>query len=118
VTNHNVENYRVKRKEDHVLVVSEVTTQHIKVHKHVKYSYHICGDTGHKIINCPKYNDMHNMFKNKGMKTTEKPSMVEPKVANPLVHIVDVNMAITRSKVTEKQVFKDRKLIKKNFATN
>jgi hypothetical protein len=56
--NHNVENYRIKRKEDHVHVVSEVTTQHIKVHKPMRYSYHICGDIGHKIIDCPKYNDM------------------------------------------------------------
>jgi hypothetical protein len=41
------------------------------------------------------------MFKNKGVKTIEKPSLVEPKVVNPLVHVVDVNMAIIRSKVTK-----------------
>jgi hypothetical protein len=41
------------------------------------------------------------MFKNKGVKTMEKQVVVEPKVANPLVHIMDVNMAITRNKVTE-----------------
>jgi hypothetical protein len=41
------------------------------------------------------------MFKNKGVKTTKKPFVVELKVANPLVHMVDVNMAITRSKVIE-----------------
>jgi hypothetical protein len=35
------------------------------------------------------------MFKNKGMKTAKKPSVMEPKVSNPLIHIVDVNMAIT-----------------------
>jgi len=51
---------------------------------------------------------MQNMFKNKGLKTIEKPFVVEPKVANPLVHIVDVNMAITKSKVTEEQMFKDK----------
>jgi hypothetical protein len=39
--------------------------------------------------------------------------VVEPKVSNPSVHMVDVNMAITRSKVIEKEVFKDKKLIKK-----
>ncbi len=48
------------------------------------------------------------MFKNKGMNTTEKQVVVKPKVANPLVHMVDVNMAITRSKVIEQCVFKDR----------
>ncbi len=38
----------------------------------MRYSYHICGDTRHKIIDYPKYNDMHNMFKNKGMKLTKE----------------------------------------------
>jgi hypothetical protein len=51
------------------------------------------------------------MFKNKGVKTTKKLYLVEPKVANPLVHILDVSMAITRSKVNEEQVFKDREPI-------
>ncbi len=52
------------------------------------------------------------------MKTIEKPSMVEPKVANLFVHMVDVNMAITRSKVIEERVFMDRKPIKKKFTAN
>jgi hypothetical protein len=43
-TNHNVETYRVKRKEDPIHVVSKVTTQQIKVQRHVRYSCHICGD--------------------------------------------------------------------------
>ncbi len=67
----------------------------------MKYYCHIYGDTGHKIIDCPKYNDMQNMFKNKGMSIVEKPSMVEPKVTNSSIHMVDVNMAITRNKVTQ-----------------
>ncbi len=67
----------------------------------MKYFYHICGDTGHKIIDCLKYNDMHNMFKNKGVKLTTRQVVVEPKVSNPLIHINDVNMAITKNKVTE-----------------
>jgi hypothetical protein len=58
------------------------------------------------------------MFKNKGMKTTKKQVVVEPKVSNPLVHMVDVNMAITRSKVTEEQMFKDRKPIKKKSSVD
>jgi hypothetical protein len=63
-TNHNVKTYKVKKKED-VLAIYEVTTQQIKVQMLVRYSYHICGDTGHKIIDCPKCSDMQNMFKNK-----------------------------------------------------
>jgi hypothetical protein len=39
------------------------------------------------------------MFKNKGMKPIEKQVVVEPKVSNPLVHVVDVNMDITKNKV-------------------
>ncbi len=58
------------------------------------------------------------MFKNKGMKTTKKLYVVEPKVANPLVHILDVSMAITGNKVNEEQVFKDRKPIKKKFVVD
>jgi hypothetical protein len=41
------------------------------------------------------------MFKNKGVKPIEKQVVVEPKVSNPSVHMADVNMAITRSKVTK-----------------
>jgi hypothetical protein len=40
---------------------------------------------------------------------------MEPKVANPSVHIVDVNMAIAKKKVTKEQVFKDNEPIKKKF---
>jgi hypothetical protein len=61
---------------------------------------------------------MHNIFKNKGVKPIEKQVAVEPKVSNPLVHMVDVNMAITRSKVTEEQMFKDRRSIKKKSVTD
>jgi hypothetical protein len=65
----------------------------------MRYSCHICGDTEHKIIDYPKYNDMQNMFKNKGVKTTKKPYAVELKVVKPSIHMVDVNMTITRNKV-------------------
>jgi hypothetical protein len=39
------------------------------------------------------------MFKNKGVKLTNKQAMVKPEVSNPSVHMVDVNMAITKKKV-------------------
>jgi hypothetical protein len=58
------------------------------------------------------------MFKNKGLKNTNKPYAMEPKVANPSVHIVDVNMAIASNKVTKEQVFKDKKPIKKKSTDN
>jgi hypothetical protein len=49
------------------------------------------------------------------MKPTDKQVVVEPKVSNPSIHMVDVNMAITKSKVTEEGVFKNREPIKKKF---
>jgi hypothetical protein len=82
-TNHNAKTYRVKRKENLILVVFEVTIQHIKVERLVKYCCHICGYIGHKSTNCSMYNDMQNMFKNKGVKLTKKQVVVEPKVSNP-----------------------------------
>jgi hypothetical protein len=61
---------------------------------------------------------MHSIFKNKGVKTTYKQVLVEPKVANPLVRIVDVDTAITKSKVTKEQVFKDKEPIKNFFVVD
>ncbi len=58
------------------------------------------------------------MFKNKGMKPIDKQVVVEPKVSNPLVHMVDVIMAIMRSKVIKEHVFKDRDPIKKKFVVD
>ncbi len=49
----------------------------------MRYFYLICGDIGHKIIDCPKYSDMQNMIKNKTMKPIDKQVVVEPKVSNP-----------------------------------
>jgi hypothetical protein len=99
-TNDIVETCRVERKEDLIPTIFKTITQKIK--KHVKYSCRICVDTRHKIIDCPKYNDMQNMFKNKGVKPIDKQVVVEPKVSNPSVHMVDVNMAIIRNNVIEK----------------
>ncbi len=45
------------------------------------------------------------------MKTTKKPYVVELKVVSSSIHMVDVNMAITKSKVVEKHVFKDKKFV-------
>jgi hypothetical protein len=51
------------------------------------------------------------MLKNKGVKIAKKSSMVEPKVANPSIHIMDVSMAITKNKVTKEIMFKDKEPI-------
>jgi hypothetical protein len=55
-------------------------------------------------------------LRTKGMKIINKPFVVEPKVhIVPLVHIMDVNIAITKRKVIKKQLFKDKEPIKKKF---
>jgi len=72
MTNHRVETCRVKRKEDFIPAIFKVITQQIKVQRPMRYSCHIHGDIRHKIIDCPKYNDMQNMFKNKGVKSIKK----------------------------------------------
>ncbi len=58
---------------------------------------------------------MHNMFKNKGVKLTEKQVVVEPKVSNPSIHMVDVNMAITKSKVIEEGCLKTESQSRKSM---
>jgi len=58
------------------------------------------------------------MSKNKIVKIINKQVVVKAKVSNPLIHMVDVNMAITRNKVIKKHVFKDREPIKKKFVAN
>jgi hypothetical protein len=112
--NHNVETSRVKTKGKFCFYILYYSTDQ----KPMRYFGHICGDTRHKFIYCFKYNDMHNMFKYKGMNITNKQVMVEPNVSNPLVHMVDVNMAIARSKVTKEHVIKDREPIKKKYVPN
>jgi hypothetical protein len=51
------------------------------------------------------------------MKTMDK-QVVKPKVSNPLVHMVDVNMATARNKVIKEHVFKDREPFKKKSTTS
>ncbi len=118
MTNHSVETCRVKRKEDSIPTIFKVIIQQIKVQRPMRYSCHIHSDIIYKIKDCPKYNDMQNMFKNKGVKSIKKKIVVEPKVSNPSIHIVDVNMAITKSKVIEEHIFKEKKPIKKKSTTN
>ncbi len=61
-----------KEKKNLFLYILRLPLSKTRVQRPMKNSYHICGEIRHKIINCPKLNDMHNMSKNKGMKTTQK----------------------------------------------
>jgi hypothetical protein len=55
------------------------------------------------------------MFKNKGVKPTNKQVVIKPKV---LILKFIWWMATTKSKVIEEHVFKDRKLVKKKFVVD
>ncbi len=55
------------------------------------------------------------MFKNKDVKTTDKQVVVEPKVANPLVHIVDANMAITKNKDIKNKCLRTKNLSRRSM---
>jgi PBP1b-binding outer membrane lipoprotein LpoB len=57
------------------------------------------------------------MFKNKGVKPTEKQVVVETKISNPSIHMLDVNMAIIESKVTEQQMFRIESQLKSQLLT-
>jgi hypothetical protein len=51
---------------------AKVSGQATKLPRPLIYPYHICGVIGHKVTTCPKFSEMHNMFKDKGNKTTKK----------------------------------------------
>ncbi len=62
---------------------------------------------------CLWLGEMPNMFKDKGVKTINEQYVVENKTTNVSIHVVDVNMAITRNKANEAQVFTKRRPTKK-----
>jgi hypothetical protein len=80
-----------------------------------KYPCHIYGVIGHIMTKCLQFGEMPNMFKDKGVKIVNEQYIIENKTTNVSVHVVDVNMAITRSKANEAQVFTEREPIKKKY---
>jgi hypothetical protein len=60
--NHNVETCKSKEPNELVQIIAKVTTQANKPPKLVKYSYHICGIGGHKLMKCPRFVKMQKMF--------------------------------------------------------
>ncbi len=59
------------------------------------------------MTDCPKFIEMRKMFNGKSMTITEVQPIVETQTITIDVNVVDVNVK-TRSKATEKHVFKDR----------
>jgi hypothetical protein len=70
-TNHNIETYRSKKKEEHIIATTKATTHVGKPLRPINYPCHICGIVGHKLTNCPRFNEMQSMFKDKGSQSTK-----------------------------------------------
>jgi hypothetical protein len=72
---------------------------------------------GHKMTDCSKFIEMQKMFHGNFMTIIEVQPIIEIQTVTTYVNVVGVNVII-KSKVTEKQVFKDREPKKaKNDAT-
>jgi hypothetical protein len=105
--NHNVETCK-KKKELTTVVTTKATQPSQKTNKTSSYAWHICGLNGHKVIDCPKFVKMQKMFHGKSVTIVKVQLVVETQTIIADVNVVDVNVT-TRSKITKKQVFKDRK---------
>jgi hypothetical protein len=55
------------------------------------------------------------MIKNKTMKPIEKQVVVELKVSNPSVHMVDVNMAITRARLLKNRCLRTKNQLRRSL---
>jgi hypothetical protein len=62
-----VETY-YNRKEELMVVDSKLIIQSNRLHKPMKCLYDICGVIEHMTMDCPRFNEMQNMFKNKSIK--------------------------------------------------
>ncbi len=82
-TNHNVETCRNKKREEPTIAITETTIQVGKALIPLNYPCHICGIMGHKVRNYLKFNEMQNMFKDKGSQTTKSKPTIEVKVITP-----------------------------------
>ncbi len=89
---YNVETCKNKKKEESIVVLDEVNTQAAKLLRPLNYPCHIYGIVGHKLTNFFKFGEMQTMFKDKGGENIENKPIVEVKVANVLVNMVDVHV--------------------------
>jgi len=97
--NHNVETYRSKEPNELVQIITKVTAQANKPPKLVKYSYHIYGIRGHKLMKCPRFVKMQKLFQ-RIHETIGDKALV--KNANPSATMVNmVGVVSTRNNVNK-----------------
>ncbi len=77
---HNVETCKKNESEEPTITTIETTIHASKVPRPLNYPYHICGIVGDKLMNCLKFGEMQNMFKDKGSQTTKSKPRIEVKV--------------------------------------
>ncbi len=95
----------------------EATQSSQKTQKTSSYACHICCLNGHKTTDCPKFDVMQKIFHGKSMIVVEVQPVAETQTIIVDRNVVDVNVT-TRSKVTEKHVFKDREPRKAKSVAN
>ncbi len=59
------------KKEKLMVIDSKLIIQSTKLHKPMKCLFDICGVIKHMTMDCSRFNEMQNMFKNKGIKLVE-----------------------------------------------
>ncbi len=70
----------------------------------MKYLCHICGVTRNRMVDCPRFNKMKNMFEDKNTKLA-KNQLVDDK-ETPITSI-NMVVVVTHGKKNEEQVFKE-----------
>jgi hypothetical protein len=88
------------------MATTEVAQPNQKTQKTSSYACHICDLNGHKMIDCLKFAKMQKMFHGKFVIIVKVQPIAKTQIVITNVNVVDVN--VTRSKVIEEQVFKDR----------
>jgi len=110
-------NMQKEERVETMMTTIEVTQPSQKPHKTFSYACHIYGLNGHKMIYCPKFARMQKKFHEKSVAVAKVQPIAETQTIATNVNVVDVNV-ITRNKVIEEHVFKDRKPRKANNVAN
>jgi hypothetical protein len=80
--NQNIKTCRSK-KEEPIVVATKATTQVGKPPRLLNYPCHIFGIVGHKLTNCPRFNEMQSTFKDKTNQSTKFKPIAEVKTLLP-----------------------------------
>ncbi len=95
-----METCKNKKKEEPTTTAIETLAQVSKPLRPLNYLCHICKIVGgHKLMNCLRFGEMKNIFKDKGGKTTKTKSIVKINVVIASVNMMGVNVTTQRKKM-------------------